>query len=105
MLIKLVLFEHEIILHRFLLAYYLISATDKWVKKRKKEKKKKEQGDRDDAQEITAFWKYIFINSLVVVENLWDKSPRSNIFSFSKSVYPLVSQKKSLNELLLGKIF
>ena len=43
--------------------------------------------------------------SLVVVENLWDKSPHSNIFSFSESVHPLVSQKKSLNELLLGKIF
>ena len=44
-------------------------------------------------------------NSLVVVENLRDKSPRSNIFSFSESVHPLVSQKKSLNELLLGKFF
>ena len=36
---------------------------------------------------------------------LLDKSPHSNIFSFSESVLPLVSQKKSLNELLLGKIF
>ena len=43
--------------------------------------------------------------SLVVVENLWDKSPHSNIFSFSESVHPLVPQKKSLNELLLGKKF
>ena len=25
-----------------------------------KRKKKKRQGDRDDAQEITAFWEYIF---------------------------------------------
>ena len=34
-------------------------------------------------------------SSLVVVENLWDNSPHSNIFSFSESVHPLVSQKKS----------
>ena len=36
---------------------------------------------------------------------LWDKSPHSNIFSFSESEHPQVSQKKSLHELLLGKSF
>ena len=44
-------------------------------------------------------------NNLVVVENFWDKSPHSNIFSLSESVHPLVHQKKSLHELLFGKIF
>ena len=32
--------------------------------------------------------------SMVVVENLWDKSPYSNISSFSESVHPQVPQKK-----------
>ena len=47
---------------------------------------------------------YMYI-SLVVVENLWDKSSHSNILSFSESVHPLVPQKKSLHDLLLGKSF
>ena len=35
-------------------------------------------------------------NELVVVENLWDKSPHRNIFSFSESVHPQsVPEKKS----------
>ena len=29
-------------------------------KEEKQNRTKKKQGDRDDAQEITAFWKYIF---------------------------------------------
>ena len=42
--------------------------------------------------------------SLVVVENLWDKSTQSHIFSLSESVPPQVPKKKSLHELLLAKI-
>ena len=53
---------------------------------------------------------FILINfnngySLVVVENLWEKSTHSNIFSFSESVHPQEPQKKSLNEMFLGKFF
>ena len=32
--------------------------------------------------------------SLVVVENLWDESPHSNISSFSESVHPQVPPEK-----------
>ena len=38
-----------------------------------------------------------FISSLVVVENVWDKSPHSNIFSFSDSVHPQVHKKKKVS--------
>ena len=38
-------------------------------------------------------------------EYLWDKTPHSNIFSFSEPVNPQVPQKKNLHDLLLGKSF
>ena len=45
--------------------------------------------------------------SLVVVENLWDKSPHINIFSFSESVglHPLVPHKKVSMNCSWAKVF
>ena len=45
------------------------------------------------------------IISLVEVENLWDKSPHSNILSFSESVNPQVPQKKVPMNCSWAKVF